>query len=360
MKQIKDKIHWNSNKVDSYNKLYNICISARGTAKTTMLCTKMHKDFVHRHNHWLIIKRRPVDITEGYIRSIAISINKFLPRHRKITLWYDKTEIKAGQADIYLDKAKTKLFFRIQALSLPSERAKSNMIPDVSVIWFDEQIPNKTKQYLPDEVKLLRDIYGTYSREFTKYSNKTTKIWLTGNPYTLYNPFFSFLNIDLGKIKPGAFLVGKNYCLDFPIISEELKAFILKSNPDLNDDDEYVQYALNGVSLHDTKYKVHKKKPFGYNLKFVFRISDYYLQCWKDRAGIMSIKDKWWIEAVKITKTSKRIYSIDFDNLIQGTCMLTPEIRYIMSGLKQAVGNRQVSYNDVTAAVLIESLYKVI
>lgn len=360
-RQFADDIHWNCDWCDSYNKVYNICISARGTAKTTKLCRKMYKQYVHWHTHWLILRRRPVDITEGYIRSIGITINKFLPVHKRIRLYFNKGDMSQGQVDVYLDKEKTKLFFRVQALSIPSERSKSNMIPDVSTIWFDENIPDRANAYLSDEIIKFRDVYGTYSREYNKYDGKRfTKVWLTGNPYTLYNPFFSFLGIDLSLIKPGAKLVGDKYTLDFPIVSEELKAFIRKTNPDLDDNDDYVQYALNGVVMNDTKYKVSKNRPFNYKLKYVFRIGGSYLLCWKDNDGINMLRDKWYIEQTKFFKTTRKIYSIDFDNLIQGTCMLSRDIRVVMTGLKEGIGRRAVTYNNVNAAVLIESLYKVL
>lgn len=356
-----DKIHWNCDKIDSFDKIYNLCISARGTAKTTKLCMKMWKQYTHWHTHWLILRRRPVDITEGYVRSIGYTINNFLPPHKRIQLYFNKGDLGQGQADVYLDKAKTKLFFRIQALSIPSERAKSNMIPDVSTIWFDECIPNRPNQYLTDEVQNFRDVYGTYSREFKKYDGRrTTKVWLTGNPYTLFNPFFSYLQIDLSQIKPGCLLVGKKYCLEFPVVNKELKQFILRTNPDLDDDDEYVQYALNGIVLNDMKYKVDKHRPFNYRLKYVFRVGGTYLLCWKDNDQVNMLRDKWYIEENRNFDTSRRIYSIDFDNLIQGTCMLTRDIRVVLMGLKEGIGRRAVTYSNVNAAVLIESLYKAI
>ena len=358
---IADNIHWNCDWCDSYNRVYNLCVSARGTAKTTKLCRKMYKEYIHRHNHWLILRRRPVDITEGYINSIALSINNFLPVHKRISLYFNKGNLQQGQCDVFLDKDRTKLFFRIQALSIPSERSKSNMIPDVSTIWFDEFIPDRANAYLPDEIIKFRDVYGTYSREFKKYDGKRfTKVWLTGNPYTLYNPFFSYLDIDLSQIKPGAKLVGKKYTFDFPIISEELKAFIRKTNPDLDDDDDYVRYALNGVVMNDQRFKVNKKRPINYRLKYVFRVGGSYLLCWKDNMQIEWTRDKWYIEQTKQWQTSKRIYSIDFDNLIQGTELMSLETKAIMIGLKTAIGRRAVTYNNVNAAVLIESLYKVL
>ncbi len=340
-------------KVDSYNKVWNYCISARGTAKSTKIAWKVYKNYVHHHNHTLILRRRPVDITPGYINSISLMINKFLPCHKRIQLYYNKGDLQQGQADLYLDKKHTILFARIQALSIPSERSKSNLIPDVNLIWFDEFIPNKTNQYLPDEVSNFLDVYGTYSRE----SRTVTKCWFTGNPYTIYNPFLVYHNIDLSKVRAGAFLVGKDYVLDFPIISQELKELILKQNPTYKEDDEYTQYALEGIAMHDTKYKL-GKKPFNYKLIYVFRVGGNYLSCWKTQEYSV-YKDKWFIEdSKKKPNTSKTIYAIDFDNLVQHTNLITREVRQVMFMLKEAIARRQVMYSSVTSAVLIENLYK--
>lgn len=357
-KVIADNIHWNCDKVDSYDKIYNFCVSARGTAKTTKICRKIWKEYQHRHNHSLILRRRPVDMTPGYVNSIALTINKFLPVHKRIRLYFSKGDLQQGQADVFLDAKKTKLFFRIQALSIPSERAKSNIISDVSTIWFDEFIPNKTNQYLNDEVMLFKDLYGTYSREFAKYEHKTTKCWFTGNPYTIFNPFFVYLNIPLLQIKPGTFLVGKNYVLDFPIISDELKAFILKTNPTLLEDDEYTQYALNGIAINDTKYKI-GPKPFDFKLKHVFRIGGTYLLCWKDNMTTNLFKDKWYIQSSpNEPNTNKTIYTVNFDDLIQNTELLVGDVKVALAGLKQAIARRDITYSSVDAGVLIENIYK--
>ena len=76
--------------------------------------------------------------------------------------------------------------------------------------------------------------------------------------------------------------------------------------------------------------------------------------------GINMLKDKWYIQCTKEWQTSRTVYSIDFDNLIQGTCLINSDIRTIMMGLKEAIGRRAVTYQNVDAAVLIECLYKAI
>lgn len=360
-KVIKDNIHWNCNKMDSFDKTFNFVISAREPGKSTVLNTKLFKKLKHNHARCLIIRRRPVDITEGYINSIATTINKFLPPHQRITFYFNKGDMKAGQVDIYLDPAHTELFGRVQALNIPSERAKSNFIKNVAIILYDEFIPNDTKAYLPKEVQNFYDVYSTYYREFKGH----LKCYFSGNPYTIFNPFFSKMNICISDIKPGAFLVGEDYVLDFPVITPELRAYILNKNPLYKFDDEYTNYALNGIAINDAKYNIVPKKPNPYyKLKHVFRIGGTYLYVWRQASNISGSTgycDKFWIEtSKKLTKTNKKIYAVDFDNLIQNTQLVTKDVKVIMQQLKWSVAHRNIGFQNVDAAVLVENLYTVI
>lgn len=357
----KDFLHWNCRRMDSYRKTWNFTVSAREPGKSTKLDWKLYQNFVHKHERCLIIRRRPVDLTEGYVNSIAATINKFLPVHRRIQFYFNKGDLKTGQCDIYLDIKKTKLFGRVQALNIPSERAKSNFIPRVSTILYDEFIPNDTKAYLPKEVQNFLDIYSTYYREYSGH----LRCYFSGNPYTIFNPFFAYLGIPINEIKPGAFLVGEDYVLDFPVISKGLREYILAKNPLYKFDTEYTQYALNGIALNDAKYVILPRKPRFFKLKYVFRAGGQYLYVWKEPDftlyGGFDFHAKYWIEArKKPLKTGKKTYAVDFDNLVQDTTLVTGQVKIITQGLKSAVAQRKVSYGSVDAAVLIENIYTVI
>lgn len=39
----RDKMHWNPCRMDSYNKPFNFCISARSSGKTTAMLLKIYK-----------------------------------------------------------------------------------------------------------------------------------------------------------------------------------------------------------------------------------------------------------------------------------------------------------------------------
>lgn len=357
----KDFLHWNCRRMDSYRKTWNFTVSAREPGKSTKFDWKLYQNFVHRHERCLIVRRRPVDMTEGYVRSIASTINKFLPVHKRIQFYFNKGDLNRGQCDLYLDAKRTKLFGRVQALNIPSERAKSNFIPNVSSILYDEFIPNDTHAYLPKEVQNFLDVYSTYYREFKGH----LRCYFSGNPYTIFNPFFSYLNIPINEIKPGAFLVGEDYILDFPVISKELREYILSKNPLYKFDSEYTQYALNGIALNDAKYQINSNKPRHYKLKYVFRAGGMFIYVWKQPDfsiyGGFDHSCKYWIEArKKPLKTGKKTYAVDFDNLVQDTTLVTTGIKSITSGLKNAVASRKVTYASVDAAVLMENIYSVI
>ena len=354
----KDTIHWSCRKMDSYNKPFNLVVSAREPGKSTVLNGKLVKKFIHKHKRFLILRRRPVDITEGYINSICTTINKFLPVHKRIMFYFKKGDCSTGQVDLYLkeDMEPNSLIGRVQALNIPSARAKSNLIPDVATILYDEFISNNTNDYLKDEILKFKEIYSTYYRE----NDTMLKCYFSGNPYSLFNPFFSYLGIDILKVKPGCFLVGKNYVLEFPVITEELREYILSRNPIYEFDDEYKEYALNGLAINDTKYKI-EPRPHNWKLKWIFRVSGYYVLYWRNNNNMNMITDKYWVEATKVEPTTnKTIYSVDFDNLIQNTNLVNMDIKVCTMALKEAISRRLISFGDINAAVLTESIYKVI
>ncbi len=353
-----DSMHWCCQKMDSYDKTWNFCISAREPGKSTRACRKIWKKWTKKHERFLVLRRRPIDLTEGYINSLAITINKFLPCHKRINFYFSKGSMRDGQVDIYIDKTKKILVGRVQALNIPSARAKSNIIRNVSTIIYDEYIPNDTREYLSNEVMNLQDVYSTYYREY----NGHLKVYFFGNPYTVFNPFHSTFGIDITKIVPGAFLVGEDYVLEFPVISAELREYILKRNPLYKFDDEYTRYALNGIAIHDAKYNVVSKKPEGLKLAYVFRVGGNYLLAWKSNGTrINMFTDRFWIESQKNKpETTKNIYSIDFDNLVQDTRLINSSVRVCLQSIKEAVARRNVAYKTIESAVLIENLYKVL
>lgn len=354
----KDKIHYNSCKVDSYNKAFNFIISARTAGKTTAIILKVYKKFRKDKQPSIILRRLINDVTESYISGIEEVINLFNAPNKQVKLQYKKGNIRDGVTDIFINNV---LFLRIIALSNPMSRIKSSIIRNPAFIVFDEFICNLRagEKYLTNEVFRFKEIYNTYRREAIKNGHEL-KAYFLGNPYSVYNPYFSDFKIDTLKLKQGAFLVGVNYVVDVYKLRAELVEK-LKNNPlYANDLDIYTQYAFNGAAVNDTNIRLQPKQPDGYFIKYIFKIEGRYLVAYKDarkRNYIGCDAGRYWVAVKDNIDTSKKIYAVDFDNLEAGAVLLDVETEAFFLRLRLAVGRREVSYNSVEASYLTESIF---
>ena len=355
----KDKLHFNLRRVDSYNKPFNFIISEREAGKSTALLNKAYKLFKKKHQQTIIIRRRVVDITELYVNSIARSINFFLPKDKQIEITFKKGNIKDGTVEVYIGDVQ---FLLIIALSIDISRAKSCICPNPGMIIYDEFICNNRggEKYLEQEAFRFKEIYNTYQR-YAVMNHHRLKCYFSGNPYSLYNPYFSDLDVNTLRLKPGVFIAEKNYVIYCYRIKEALRKVILRRNPLYQFDESYKRYAFYGQAVNDQQFIVVPKRPEGFYLRYVFRLSNKYLHVWSNNTSEDNWNDcKYYIECLNDTESSKKIYAIDFNNLVQNTNLLNPQLRFLFFRLKSAIQTREVTYNNVEAGYLTEQLYSCI
>lgn len=129
--------------------------------------------------------------------------------------------MKSGVVDVEVNK---RPFCRFIALSNPKSRIKSLRYDDPYAIFFDEFICDNRngEKYLPDEANKFKELYNTFLRFATRHNHRL-KCYFCGNPYSVYNPYYAWLNIDLELVKPGAFLVGPDYVVECYQLKPELK-----------------------------------------------------------------------------------------------------------------------------------------
>lgn len=272
----KDKLHFNTRRIDSYNKDFNFVISERESGKSTALLNKAYLLFKKKKQQTIIIRRRVVDITELYVNSIARSINFFLPEDKQIEITFKKGNIKDGTVEVYIGEEQ---FLLIIALSIDVSRAKSCICKNPGMIIFDEFICNNRggEKYLNDEAFRFKEIYNTYQR-YAIMNRHKLKCYFAGNPYSLYNPYFSDKDVDTLALKPGAFIVGPDYIVYCYRTNEKLKKLILERNPLYKFDEAYKRYAFDGLAVNDSQFILDPKRPERFNLRYVFRINNRYLQ----------------------------------------------------------------------------------
>lgn len=351
---IMDNLHYNSRHIDSYNFWLNFIISEREAGKSTRIWRKVYKKFKKTGQPTLCIRRLIADITETYINDICSVINKFLPENKQITFDFKKGSIKEGIVDV---KVNGKLFIRVIALSNPLSRIKSLIMCNPAYIVFDEFICNVMmgEKYLNDEAFRFKEIYNTFQREVKKGK---LKCYFMGNPYSLYNPYFSWLGVDTLQLRPGAFIVNKDkqYAIECYKIKDDLRAVILERNPLYQFDESYAKYAFDGVAVNDANIPLRPKQPDGFRLKYVILAGKHKLLAYSNYNS--GYKEKWWIDMNDSYNTSSRLqYAVSFDAIANNSKLVGVDTKVCFLSLRQSIRSNNVTYSSLESYYLIRDIY---
>ena len=347
----RDNIHFNTRKIDGYNLPFNFIISEREAGKSTAIWLKAYKEFVENESTILVIRRKVVHITKAYIDDIAQIINKFTDD--KVVFQYSQSTIKEGIVDIYINE---KRFMRICALSIDITALKSLVLRNLKYIILDEFICNNRfgERYLKDEAVKYMEIYNTFRRE-----SENLKCYFMGNPYSLYNPYFMFFNVDTSKLKRGAIITDKkSYVIQCYEITPELREKILKENPLYQFDNAYTKYAFEGKNVNDENIIIRSKLPPNFKLLYVFKSANRYIGLY--RQDIFFESDiLYYAEFIPVEKISKRrdIICFDFEELVDRVVMLSPDERYKFQKIKDAMRKRLIAFNSIECYYLLEEIY---
>lgn len=354
-----DNIHYNLNKLLSYNKPFNFVISAREAGKTTAVFHYCYNQLIKKGRTTIILRRLINDISQTYIDDIANVINKFLDK--PIYLRYRKGSIKDGVVSVNVatseDDYEGKPFIRIIALSNPISRIKSLMFPDLGTLVFDEFICNTRlgERYLDNEAFRFKELYNTYQRECPQ----GLRCIFMGNPYSLFNPYFAWQNVPTEKVYPGSFYTNEMSAIECYQITEELKAFILARNPLYQFDDSYKAYAFDGRNVNDEQIQITPKLPQNYSLRFVFYINGNKLCVYRNNEYD---SEKWFYVQIEpnYQTTRRDIMTVDIDSLVDGTTLLSAKDRMQYITFKNAFRARKVQYKSLNEGYLTEELYQYI
>ena len=143
----------------------------------------------------------------------------------------------------------------------------------------------------------------------------------------------------------------------------ELIELLKKQNPDLLNeiDEEWARFS-KGEFINDENYIIEPQEPQGYSLRWVFRIANHYLGCFRN--GIIGDFDAdfscdWYVKMLPDDwKSNKRdIYAVNFDNLVDGTRLITAMDKTNTQILRNAIAQRRVAFKDVNSSYLLQSIY---
>ena len=349
----RDNIHFNCRKIDGYNLPFNFIISEREAGKSTAIwLDKAYKAFCDGEHTTLVIRRKITHITKAYIDDIAQIINKFTDD--RIVFEYTQSSLKEGLVDIYINN---KRFMRVCALSIDITALKSLVLRDLRYIIFDEFICNQRfgEKYLKDEATKFMEVYNTFRRE-----SENLRCYFMGNPYSLFNPYFMFFNVNTAKLTRGAIISDrKSYVIQCYEICDELRKKILEENPLYQFDNAYTKYAFEGQNVNDLNIIIRDKLPQNFKLLYVFKSANRYIglyraSIWDDISDIL-----YYAEFIDGSHISKRrdIICFDFEELVDRVVMLSPDERYKFQKIKDAMRKRLIAFNSIECYYLLEEIY---
>lgn len=342
-----DNIHINFRQIFGYQKPFNAIISCREAGKSTEWVKYAYNTFKEGRTN-LILRRQIVDITDAYITSIQEVINKFFDE--KLVFKYNKGSMKDGIVYLYVED---QLFGVLLALSVSIARIKSLVLRNIKYIWFDEFIinPRFKEKFLPQEADKFKEIYNTFYRES---KDKITCVWM-GNPYTHYNPYFTWWGVDTSKIHPDTIQCGSNWVVWCYEITEELKQSILKRNPLYEFDDSYKRYGFGGQAVCDENIKI-GDFPKDYTLRFVFRIDGKFVGVYRNNY-LEDMEDRYYCQIIENFASDRIAYCFDFNELVNRCALVSSSDRIKFSHFKTAFRNRKVSFSKIEVYYLIEEIF---
>ena len=351
----RDNLHYSFRSIDGYNKAINIVISPREPGKTTsMWMDKIYLPWKKNHKPWIYLVRQAVEIDDALIESIfSTNMNKFTDDDLKPI--YKPSTFSNGIVDIFLEVNKEKiLFVRIVSLNIKMYRIKKAILRNIAGVFMDEFIinPQFAEKYLPKEFERLQEAYSTWRRE----ADGVLKMYFCGNPYSLFNPLFVGLKVDISKLKRDSFYVGDSFVIHWAILTPELKAKILEENPFYKFDEEYSNYAVDGQAVNDSNIKL-GTLPRNFYLSFVIKINRKYVGIFQNNY-IDDMEDKFFCKFLDEVSARRTIYCFEFEEMLERSILVSIDERMKVQRFKEAMRKRLVSFEDINVYYYCEEVYK--
>ena len=372
----RDNLHYSFRPIDGYNKAFNIVISPREPGKTTsMWMDKIYLPWKKNHKPWIYLVRQAVEIDDALIESIfSTNMNKFTDDNLQPI--YKASSFSDGIVDIFLEvkhleKKEVKqddgslkmedvevsekhLFFRIVSLNIKMYRIKKAILRNIAGVFMDEFIinPEFAEKYLPKEFERLQEAYSTWRRE----ADGVLKMYFCGNPYSLFNPLFVGLKVDIAKLKRDSFYVGDTFVIHWAILTEALRQKILEENPFYKFDEEYANYAVEGCAVNDKNIRV-GKQPKNFYLSFVLKMNGKFIGVFQNNY-MESLEDRYFCKFLDEVSARRTIYCFDFTEMVERSILVSMDERMKLKRYKEAMRKRLVTFEDINVYYYMEEVYK--
>lgn len=266
--------YWDIKKTLSHNCLFNFIISQRGGGKSYGTLKYAIEKYLKEKKEGRLWQFVYVRRQENELKKLTISrggrlfndIKKNFPEHI----------LKAESNVLYCDGEECG--YAIQLSTAFTQ--KSDPLPHVQMIIFDEFIAAKRSSYLPDEVTKFLELYVTIARPGTEHPIVT--VFFTGNAITQTNPYFEYFKLERpyqGEFKK--FGDSKDILVQDVDVPELQEAQHLSRFGKIIANTEYSSYAFDNEWLDDDSDFI-KKKTKDCEYRMSIRYNGTWIGIWYD------------------------------------------------------------------------------
>lgn len=265
---IDESVFWKSDRIMSFNCLFNFIVGSTGCGKGYELTKKFIKKAIYEGKEFIHLRRSDVEqkLAKKKFFDDMVDHNEF-PGYafRCQSEEYQYIELDPETNEPY-DYATWTTIGYARYLS-GARQQKSIPTPKVWAIWFDEFIlPKKDwSKYLPDEVNTFLRFYDTVARM------RDVRVFFVSNAECIVNPYFLYFNIhipyntDICRIKED---------VAFEMVSNEAFREVRRNTRfgKLISGTEYGEYAIDnsfGIERHNDIAKLNSTFHYMYSVQWL-------------------------------------------------------------------------------------------
>ena len=233
----------------------NFSIGNRSAGKSYYWKRYCIKRFLKYGEQFIYLRRYDADVDMA-MNSFFEDISHEFPGYSFEREKYNCYLLKLNEQGEVISRAHCGYCFALTIL----HKLKSMPFEDICTIFFDEFIPENMRYIKPleptYEPSLLLSLYLTVARGYNKVIRDNVRIICVANMVTMYNPYFSFFEIDL-TVKTHVIV---NNVYAEKIMQSEISSEIRKSKIGaILERTTYGAYALDNIAYNDNASHVVKK-----------------------------------------------------------------------------------------------------
>lgn len=351
----RDSLHYTFREIDGYGKDINIVMSSREPGKSTNFwLDKVYFPWKKDKRPWIMMARHAVEVTEEMLYTIQEQyLNKFLPDDERVEFKFKTTGL--GSKPIIDIRVDNEVLFRIVSLNAEMRIIKSCLLPRARGAFMDEFIVNPKfgEKYLKDEWGIVQEAFTTWRRATT---DGKFKLYLLGNPYSLYNPYFMGLGIDITKLKRGSFYVGNDFVIQWALLNPLLREKLLKENPMLRLDEDYGNYALDGYATNDEAIRI-GEQPKNFTLNMIVKFGEKYIGFFKNNY-VDDLMDIYHCRFIDNFSSNRNVFAFNFEDMVRSTQLFTRDDKSRFYRFRVALSRNLVTFSSPAVYYMIIEIYK--